>query len=119
MQDFKELLVWQRAHRLVLRVYQVSKEMPQSENFGLILNLRRCAVGVATRIAEGAGRSAKAEFAGELKRARATAFELEYLLLLSRDLGFLEVDVYDEVAGEVEAVGKMISGLLKRVTDGS
>jgi four helix bundle protein len=84
MQQFRDLEVWKRAHQLVLRVYGLA--MPQSENFGLTLNLRRSAVFVAARIVEGAGQSSNAEFALELKRAR------------------------------VVEVGKMLSGLLKRLT---
>ena len=116
MQDFHQLEVWKRAHALVLRVYEVSKTLPASENFGLILNLRRSAVAVARTIAEGAGRSSDLEFAGDLKKARAAAHELEYLLLLSRDLGFLAEDVYRELTDEDVAVRKMISGLNKRLT---
>ncbi len=119
MQNFKELSVWKRAHQLVLRVYRVSREMPQSENFGLILNLRRSATHQATRIAEGAGRPADSEFAAELNRARAANHELEYLLLLSRDLHFLDCNLHDELAAEVIEVRKMISGLVKRLTAGS
>jgi four helix bundle protein len=114
MQPFRDLAVWKRAHLLVLGVYGLA--MPQSENFGLTLNLRRSAVFVAARIAEGAGQSSNAEFALELKRARAAAFELEYLLLVSRDLGFIEAAPHEEISGEVVEVGKMLSGLLKRLT---
>jgi four helix bundle protein len=114
MQQFRDLEVWKRAHQLVLRVYGLA--MPQSENFGLTLNLRRSAVFVAARIAEGAGQSSNAEFAVELKRARAAAFELEYLLLVSCDLGFLETTLHEEISAEVVEVGKMLSGLLKRLT---
>jgi four helix bundle protein len=63
--------------------------MPQSENFGLILNLRRSATNMAARIAEGAGKPTDGAFAGELNRSRAANHEVEYLLLLSNDLGFL------------------------------
>ncbi len=71
---------------------------------------------MATRIAEGAGRSTEAEFAGELKRSRAAGYELEYLLLLSRDLGFLDPAVHDELSSEIVEIRRMLSGLLKKVT---
>jgi four helix bundle protein len=119
VQNFTELAVWQKAHGLVLDIYRATKSLPQSENFGLILSLRRSALHIASRIAEGAGRSSDMEFAGELGKARATAYELEYLLLVSRDLSFLENGTYDELANDLIETRKMISGLMKRLTSGS
>ena len=116
MQDFHQLNVWKKAHSLVLRVYQVSNDLPASENFGLVLNLRRSAVLIARSIAEGAGRDSDMEFATELKKARAAGHDLEYNLLLSRDLGFLTEPLHDELNAEVLEVRKMISGLVKRIS---
>ena len=115
MQDFHQLEVWKRAHHLVLRIYTVSKDLPSSENFGLVLNLRRAAVNVPRAIAEGAGRDNRAEFALDLRKARASGHELEYILLLCRDLGFLNNPLHVELHAEVLEVRKMISGLLKHV----
>ncbi len=114
MQDFHQLNVWKKAHSLVLRVYKVSNDLPASENFGLVLNLRRSAVVIARSIAEGAGRDSDAEFATELKRARAAGHDLEYNLLLCRDLGFISEPLHAELNSEVLEVPKMISGLVKR-----
>jgi four helix bundle protein len=115
MQNFQELLVWQKAHKIVLRTYKVTGEMPQSENFGLMLNLRRSSVSMASRIAEGAGKATDDEFTADLKRARAVGYELEYLLLVARDLGFLTETVRDELTGDVIEVRKMLSGFVKRL----
>jgi four helix bundle protein len=116
MQDFHQLNVWKKAHGLVLRVYKASDDLPASENFGLVLNLRRSAAAIARSIAEGAGRDSDVEFAAELKKARAAGHDLEYNLLLSRDLGFLAARLHDELNAEVIEVRKMISGLVKRTT---
>ncbi len=115
MQDFHQLNVWKKAHSLVLRVYKVSNELPASENFGLVLNLRRSAVVIARSIAEGAGRDSDVEFATELKKARAAGHDLEYNLLLCRDLGFISEPLHAELNSEVLEVRKMISGLVKRM----
>jgi four helix bundle protein len=115
MQDFHQLNVWKKAHGLVLRVYQASNDLPASENFGLVLNLRRSAVAIARSIAEGAGRDSDIEFAVDLKKARAAGHDLEYNLLLSRDLGFLAVPLHDQLNAEVLEVRKMISGLVNRM----
>lgn len=116
MQDFHQLSVWQRSHALVLRIYRVSNDLPDNENFGLVLNLRRSATSVARSIAEGAGRDVNAEFALDLKKSRAALFELEYLILLSRDLGFFSGTLHDELTAEVVEVRKMLSGLVKRIS---
>ena len=115
MQNFQNLAVWQRAHALVLNIYRMSKELPQTENFGLILNLRRSAINMATRIAEGAGKPTDAELDLELKKARAVGYELEYLLLVARDLGFIEATLHDDLADEVVQIRKMLSSFVKRV----
>ncbi len=114
MHNYQELTCWKRAHAMVLRVYRVSKDLPQSENFGLILNLRRSVTAIATRIAEGSGRATNEEFDVELKRARAIGYELEYLLLVAHDLGFLPDADHAELTAEGIEIRKLISGLLKR-----
>jgi four helix bundle protein len=115
MQDFHNLDIWKRAHQLVLRIYPLSDRLPPTENFGLTLNLRRAAVSIARSIAEGAGRDSDAEFALDLKRARASGHDLEYILLLCRDLGFIPEATHDDLSSEVIEVRRMISGLLKRM----
>ena len=116
MQDFHQLDVWKKAHQLVLRVYTVSQGLPASENFGLVIHLRRSAVTIARAIAEGTGRAADSEFALDLKKARAAGHELEYILLLSRDLGFISPQLHDDVKEEVLEVRRMITGLIKRTS---
>ena len=119
MQDFHQLNVWQKAHSLVLRIYKVSNELPPSENFGLVLNLRRSAVVIARSIAEGAGRDSDVEFASDLRKARAAGHDLEYNLLLSRDLDFLAEPIYEQLLSELVEVRRMISGLVKRISLGT
>ncbi len=87
MQDFRELEVWKKAHELALAVYRGTEALPKHEVFGLTVQLRRSAVSVPMKIAEGCGREGDGEFAVQLQRARASCSELEYLLLLCRDLG--------------------------------
>ena len=118
MQNFHELVVWKKSHQFVLNIYKLSKDLPQSENFGLILNLRRSAISMASRIAEGAGKATNEEFDSDLKRARAVGYELEYLLLVARDLHFIQPQAHEELTADVIEVRKMLSGLLKRVKTG-
>ncbi len=115
MQKFQQLEIWKKAHLLVLHIYTISSNMPSSESLGLVSNLRRTAIQIAKSIAEGAGRDSDAEFAVDLKRSRAAGHELEYLVLLCRDLGFFTAEVHDEIALQVIEVRKMTSGLIKRI----
>jgi four helix bundle protein len=116
MQDFHSLNVWRKAHALLLHVYTVSKELPPSENFGLVQHLRRAATTLARTIAEGAGRDLPVEFATDLKKARAAGHELEYVFLLCRELVFFTAAVHDELLAQLVEVRRMISGLLPKLS---
>ncbi|HVG26998.1 MAG TPA: four helix bundle protein [Acidobacteriaceae bacterium] len=115
MQDFRNLEVWKRAHRLVLAVYRCSQEMPRDEVFGITMQLRRGATAIATRIAEGCGREGNADFAADLRRAVAACNEVEYLILLAKDLEYLKAEVDERLTGEVVEVRKMLHGLLRKL----
>ena len=86
MQRFNDLKVWQRSHALVLEVYRRTASFPDGERFGLISQLRRAAVSVPTNIAEGSKRQRSQDYARFLNIAEGSLAEVEYLLLLSRDL---------------------------------
>jgi four helix bundle protein len=116
MQDFHQLNVWRKAHTLVLRVYTASKELPSSETMGLAAHLRRSAVTIPRSIAEGTGRSSDFEFTHDLRKSQAAAHELEYILLLCRDLGFIAEPTHDKLLEDVLEVRRMISGLVNRLT---
>ena len=88
MKDFRNLEVWDKAHQLTLNVYRITKTFPGDEKFGLTSQIRRCAASVAANIAEGCGRTGNAEFHRFLQIAMGSASELEYHLLLSRDLEY-------------------------------
>ena len=115
MRDFRGIDVWRKAHELALAVYRVTDSLPKSEVFGITVQLRRAAIAVPTRIADGCGRDGDVEFASQLHKARAASSELEYLLLLSRDLGYLPVEIYEGIREQVVTVRKMLSGLLRRL----
>ena len=96
MQDFRNLEVWSRAHKLTLRIYALTERFPRSEMFGLSSQLRRAAASVPTNLAEGCGRT-QAEFGRFVQISFGSACEVEYQLLLARDLGYLVPDEYQAV----------------------
>ncbi len=89
MHQFKELKVWQKSMDLVVDIYTITTNFPTDEKFGLISQLRRCAVSIPSNIAEGAGRDSDKEFLYFLSIALGSSFELETQLILSQRLNLL------------------------------
>ena len=90
-----DLRVWQDGIALVKAVYALTHVLPRDEQFGLISQLRRAAVSVPTNLAEGAARSSKREFTHFLTIARGSLSELDTLLILCRELGYLDAQQSD------------------------
>jgi four helix bundle protein len=119
MRPFRELIVWQKAHRLTLDVYAATKAFPQSELYGLTTQIRRASASIAANIAEGSARSGPAEFRQFLNVALGSATELEYHLLLAHDLGYLNPEPYAIIDGELTEVKKMLVSLRRSVITNS
>ena len=117
MQRFTELQVWQRSHKLALAAYRVTATFPSAERFGLTSQLRRAAASVPTNIAEGSKRESNQEYARFLNIAEGSLAETEYLLMLSRDLGFLARDAADGLMTEITEIARMLNALKKKVTE--
>jgi len=115
MKDFRDLKIWERAHQLTLRVYKVSAQFPREELFGLISQMRRCSASIGANIAEGCGKRGNNEFQRFLQIASGSASELEYHLLLARDLHFLSESDYLEMKNELSALRKMLTSLLQKI----
>ncbi len=90
MRDFRSLKVWERSHYLATSIYRMTAFFPKDEKYGLTRQLRRCRVSIPANIAEGCGRRGEKELARFLNIALGSASELEYLLLLSRDIELLD-----------------------------
>lgn len=116
MQNYKDLKVWQRAHELVLRLYGVTRTYPSDERFGLVSQLRRAGVSVAANLVEGSGRRTNTQFARFTEISYASAAEVEYLLLLSRDLSYLEEARHRQLEDNIGEIKRMLAGLLKKLT---
>jgi four helix bundle protein len=89
MKDFRKQKVWQKSHKLTLEIYKVTIDFPPDELYGLTSQLRRSCASIPANIAEGCGRQSDADFSRFLQIALGSAAELEYHLLLSHDLGFM------------------------------
>jgi len=115
MQRYSDLKVWQRAHQLVLRVYELSARFPTDERFGLISQLRRATLSVAANIAEGSRRATAGDFARHLNIAQGSAGEADYLLLLARDLRYATEEQVVPLRDEFDEIGAMLHALRRKV----
>lgn len=115
MQHFTNLKVWQRSHALVLDVYRLTSSFPAEERFGLVSQLRRAAASVPTNVAEGSKRRSQRDYAHFLNLAEASLAETEYLLLLSRDLGYQKADEADVRQREISEIARMLYALRDKI----
>ena len=115
MKDFRELKVWEKSHHLTLAVYQETRTYPKEELYGLTSQTRRAASSVPTNIAEGCGRGTDPDFARFLQMAMGSANELDYHLLLARDLEMLRVEAYDGLLQSLMEVKRMLAALIRTV----
>jgi four helix bundle protein len=115
MKDFRDLMVWEKAHKLTLDVYRVTATFPMFELYGLTSQMRRCCASIGANIAEGCGKRGNSEFQRYLQIASGSASEMDYHLLLSHDLGFLADADYRNFAKSLTEVRKMLTSLVQKV----
>ena len=108
-ESFKDLIVWQKAYRLVLEIYKITRDFPRFEMYGLAHQMRRAAVSIPSNIAEGYGRSHKAEYRQFLSISYGSLSELETQYLLSIDLQ------YSKRCEVIENLLKEVGGMLYRM----
>jgi four helix bundle protein len=105
-----------KAHELTLAIYRATAGFPREELFGLVSQTRRCSASVGANIAEGAGKRGNAEFQRFLCIAAGWASELDYHLLLARDLHFLDETDYEKLATDLSHIRKMmLSSLIQKI----
>ena len=115
MRDFTRYTVWQKSYAFTLALYHATTHFPSEERYGLTSQMRRAAVSMPANIAEGAGRLSEADFARFLHIASGSGNELECLLMLARDLNFLEKPAYATLAAELAEVKRMLVTLAKKL----
>jgi four helix bundle protein len=115
MKDFRKLSVWEKSHSLVIEIYKITASFPKNETFGLTSQIRRACASIPANIAEGCGRDGEAELARFLQIALGSASELEYHILLARDLTFLDEKSYDNLNNRVTEVKRMLTSLIQKL----
>ena len=111
MSDFRKLKVWEKAHALALKTYKVTKAFPREETYGMTSQLRRAVVSIGSNLAEGAGRGTRKEFTYFLRVALGSTQEIQYQLLLARDLGWISSADYEPLESSAREVRAMLDAL--------
>jgi four helix bundle protein len=117
MRNYRDLQVWSKAHNLTLELYRVSRQFPREEIYGITGQMRRAAVSIGANLAEGCGRRTSSELARFVRIAMGSASELDYHLLLSRDLGFMAADEFTRASSALIEVRKMLTSFLNSVEE--
>ena len=114
---FKDLEVWRVSMDLVVKVYEITREFPKNEQFGLAAQLQRSAVSIPSNIAEGSGRGTRKDFAHFLDQARGSLFEVITQLEICRSLNFGDSDKINATQMEYEILGMRINALIRTMKD--
>jgi four helix bundle protein len=115
MQNYRNLKVWERAHQLTLALYKVTTQFPKEELYGLTSQVRRACSSIPANVAEGCGRNSDAELARFLQIAMGSASELDYHLLLARDLKLMNMKDYEQLAIELSEVRRMLNAFIQKL----
>ena len=113
MSDYKKLKVWENAHKFTIDIYKVTKEFPEDEKYGLISQIRRSVSSIPTNIVEGCGQLDNGNLIRFLGIAKGSAFETEYQLLLSKDLGYIGANEFNILTEKIKFIIRMLNNLIK------
>ncbi len=117
MQDYRKLMVWEKSHHMAIDIYKLTDKFPVTERYGLISQIRRSAVSVPSNIVEGCGRGSSRDFLRFLQIAFSSCGELEYQLLLSKDLGYMNNKNFEQINNRVNEIRRMLAGLIASVAE--
>lgn len=109
----KDLDVWKRSIGSTTDIYNSTRSFPDDERFGLVIQIRRASVSIASNISKGAARQSKKEFIQFLFTALASASEVETQLIISKNLKYLSEDEFAKLNSDISDISKMIFGLIK------
>ena len=115
MRDFKELKVWELSHGFCLKIYKMTMSLPKDEKYGLISQLRRASSSIAINISEGCGYDTNPEFRRYLKIASGSASEVEYCLILIKDLEYISEMEFKYLELEIKSIKKMLFKFIEKL----
>jgi four helix bundle protein len=114
-ESYRELIVWQKAIRLVTEIYRATRQFPRDELYGLTSQLRRAAVSVPSNIAEGQARFSRKEFHHFLSQAQGSLVEIETQLIIAQNLGYLPTQQSEPLLAKTAELGRILNGLIASI----
>ncbi len=114
--SYKDLIAWQKAMDLVVKVYALTKTFPTDERFGLISQMNRAAVSIPSNIAEGWGRNSTQNYIQFLRISRASLFEIETQLEIAQRLNFISPNDFKILNKEIDSLSKVLNGLINSIS---
>ena len=115
MRDFRDIKIWDKAHKLVVEIYKISALFPKNEQYGLTSQIRRAAVSIPSNIAEGSGRGSKKELKQFMIVSSSSASEVEYQILLALDLGYISKLIYEKLNEKIVEIKKMLNSYINKI----
>ena len=115
IKSYKDLIIWQRAISLVIRIYKTSKKLPKEEIYGLQSQIKRSVVSIPSDIAEGFARFHNKEYRNFLYIALGSCAELTTQVIIASRLEYIEQKNADEITSEIDEISKMTIGLIKKL----
>lgn len=112
LRGFQDLIVWQKGHELVLKIYKATSSFPLEEKFGLTNQVRRSSVSVCANIVEGYKKGSK-EFLRFLEISQGSLEETKYYMLLSKDLGYCQDNDVKDILLNADDVGRLLNALTR------
>lgn len=113
IKNFYDLDVWRKGHLMVLEIYKITKDFPRDEVYGIVSQLRRAASSVTANIAEG---FARYHFKDKIRfyyNARGSNSEVLNFLLLAKDLGYIDSEMFKDFELKINEIGKLINGMIR------
>ncbi|WP_428653879.1 four helix bundle protein [Runella sp.] len=117
MQNYKDLIVWQKSHLLTLEIYRITRKFPREEQYILTSQLKRACLSVVLNIVEGCGKYTDADTANFFQTSLGSIQETEYCLLLSKELEYINIEEYTKLEKSTGAIKGMLISLIKRIRD--
>jgi len=116
IKTFRDLNVWQKSHSLVLEIYKITMRFPKEERYGLVSQLRRSAISIATNIVEGSKRKSRKDYAHFISISEGSLEEAKYQILLAKELGYMDTEDFSRLNDTCDEIGRMLYGFYKKLT---
>lgn len=117
IQNYQELLIWQKGMEIVKAVYKITHSFPKEEIYGITSQIRRSAVSIPSNIAEGRSRASGKEFIQFLKITLGSLAELETQLLIAKDIGYLREEEIRPLIGLLDEERKMLNSIIYKLKE--